>query len=190
MPYRAPTIKPVVLLTIQLENVPNDADTGTMGVLLGVALGVALAFALGLEVTLKDRLGVAVALTLAENPALGEAEGVVLALTAAPMPGTPETSADTPMSGLILKAYTEIGPPAAAASADAEPLGADAFGHWKANPLPLYVAPLRTESAPGPMKGLGEGVTASMPSAKSTPHAEGVASVSTSVQPTLTAATM
>lgn len=104
LPYCAPTIKPVVLLTIQLENEPNDDNTGAEGVLLGVALGVALAFALGLEVTLNDRLGVAVALALAENPALGEAEGVALALTAAPVPGTPETSAVTPISGLMLKA--------------------------------------------------------------------------------------
>jgi hypothetical protein len=104
LPYCAPTISPVVLLTIQLENEPNDADAGASGVLLGVALGVTLAFGLGLDVTLKDRLGVAVALTLAENPALGEVEGVALTLVAEPVPGTPETSADTPMSGLTLKA--------------------------------------------------------------------------------------
>ena len=35
---------------------------------------------------------------------VGEAEGVALALTAAPVPGTPETSAVTPISGLMLKA--------------------------------------------------------------------------------------
>jgi hypothetical protein len=65
------------------------------------------------------------------------------------------------------------------------------LGHWNASPPPLYVVALpRLDSAPGPRNGLGEGVTASMPSAKLTPQADGVASVSTSVQPTLMAAAM